>query len=476
MSKRISTELFLQRARRIHGDKYNYGRAVYLTAKEPIIITCPKKGHGDWPTTASNHLHKTHPRGCPSCGGSLPYTFETFVTQAMKVHGNSFEYPMQELINARTKITVICKRSGHVRRQTPDSHLSGNGCKQCADIDRAASQLMAERDVNKRLQILCRGSGSKVKLVSGSFRGMNKKAAVECSKHDLQAPRVMTSMLSGGHPCLDCAQTRHFVGYTSTSAKFVLERHFENKYQIVKFKYEGKKTPITLICKKHGKWTIQFSSYPRSRGCPDCLITENIKARSKGLQRKADETKDKRFNAWLRACKGFHKDKYDYSQVIYADQKTKVQIGCPYHGDIWQTPDTHKKSGCRYCADEELGGLYSEKYFQSYPERKSWPAILYYLKFSFEDHEWYKIGVTSSKLKNRFGSALAKGVSFEVLNLKHTSLLSAWKNEVAIQSRHGDKFRESKMPQLLDASYLRLGQSECFSKKLPLKMIKQIFH
>ena len=475
MGKKVTTELFIERAKKIHGNKYVYARAVYVSAKEPIIITCPKKGHGDWPSTASNHLHKTHPRGCPSCGGSMSYTFKTFVQQAKKVHSDSFDYPQQELNNVKTKITVICKRNRHVRQQTADSHLSGHGCKKCADIDNAAKKLVSERDINKRLQVLCKGSIGKVQLVVGSYVGMNKKAAIVCSEHGLQEERLMTTTLSGGHPCLDCAQTRHFSGYSSASAKVVLEKYFENKYHIAKFVYEGKQTPVTLSCKKHGTWTIQFSSYTTSKGCPNCLIKENIASRSKGLRRSAEATKTKRFKAWLRVCKNFHKDKYDYGNVTYVNQKTEVQIGCPYHGDIWQTPDTHKRSGCRYCADEELGGLYSQKYFLKYPERKRWPAALYYLKFSFKNHEWYKAGVTVSTLKNRFGLALAQGVSFEIINLQHTDLFSAWKSETVIQSKHGDKFRETKMLQLLDASYLRLGHSECFSKKLPLKITKQFF-
>lgn len=471
----MTTKLFVERARQIHGKKYNYARAVYVSAKEPITITCPKKGHGDWSSTPSNHLHKTNPRGCPSCGGSLPYTFDTFVNQARKVHGNSFEYPVQEFTNARTKITVICKRRGHVRQQTPDSHLSGNGCKTCANIDQGERQLVSIRDVNKRLQILCEGGGSKVKLVNGSYRGMNKKAAIECSSHGLQAPRIMTTMLSGGHPCLDCAETRHYAGYTSASAKQRLKKHFGDKYQIVEFSYQGKKTAVTLICEKHGKWTIQFQSYLKSRGCSYCFTKENVEARSKGLRRKANETRAKRFDAWLEYCQSFHKDKYDYSEVIYLDQKTRVQIGCPYHGDIWQTPDTHKTAGCRYCADEDLGGLYSEKYFQNHPERKSWPASLYYLKFTFHDLRWYKVGVTKSKLKTRFGSALAQGISFEILGLRHTDLFSAWESEKSIQSKHGDKYRETKMPELLNSGKLRLGQTECFNKKLPPRLVKQFF-
>ena len=48
-----------------------------------------------------------------------------------------------------------------------------------------------------------------------------------------------------------------------------------------------------------------------------------------------------------------HNNKYDYSKVEYINNKTKVCIICPEHGEFWQTPDCHMRRGqgcpvCRY--------------------------------------------------------------------------------------------------------------------------------
>ena len=47
-----------------------------------------------------------------------------------------------------------------------------------------------------------------------------------------------------------------------------------------------------------------------------------------------------------------HGDKYDYSQVVYAGQKTPVTIICPEHGAFQQTPYHHlsRKQGCPVCS------------------------------------------------------------------------------------------------------------------------------
>lgn len=45
-----------------------------------------------------------------------------------------------------------------------------------------------------------------------------------------------------------------------------------------------------------------------------------------------------------------HNNKYDYSQVNYINNSTKVKIICEIHGEFEQTPNSHMKgAGCRKC-------------------------------------------------------------------------------------------------------------------------------
>ena len=49
-----------------------------------------------------------------------------------------------------------------------------------------------------------------------------------------------------------------------------------------------------------------------------------------------------------------HGNKYDYSKVEYANNKTKVCIICPEHGEFWQTPSSHLRgSNCPVCSKFE---------------------------------------------------------------------------------------------------------------------------
>lgn len=54
---------------------------------------------------------------------------------------------------------------------------------------------------------------------------------------------------------------------------------------------------------------------------------------------------------FIAKARAIHGDKYDYSKVEYVNNKTKVCIICPLHGEFWQTPSLHLAgSNCPICA------------------------------------------------------------------------------------------------------------------------------
>ena len=53
---------------------------------------------------------------------------------------------------------------------------------------------------------------------------------------------------------------------------------------------------------------------------------------------------------FIKKAKGVHGDKYDYSKVEYTNNRTKICIICPKHGEFYQTPDKHLiGEGCPKC-------------------------------------------------------------------------------------------------------------------------------
>lgn len=63
MPVRLTQEQFLEKARAVHGDKYDYSQAVYESSQKKVTIICPK--HGAFRQQAGSHLRGA---GCPLCG------------------------------------------------------------------------------------------------------------------------------------------------------------------------------------------------------------------------------------------------------------------------------------------------------------------------------------------------------------------------------------------------------------------------
>ncbi len=57
-------------------------------------------------------------------------TTEEFIKKAREVHGDKYDYSKVEYVKSKTKVTIICPKHGEFL-QTPQKHLSGQGCPNC---------------------------------------------------------------------------------------------------------------------------------------------------------------------------------------------------------------------------------------------------------------------------------------------------------------------------------------------------------
>lgn len=75
-------------------------------------------------------LPRIHLNGCecPRCKG-VNSDQEYFIERAKKIHNDKYDYSKVEYKKANQKVCIICKRCGREFWQTPNSHLRGHGCK-----------------------------------------------------------------------------------------------------------------------------------------------------------------------------------------------------------------------------------------------------------------------------------------------------------------------------------------------------------
>lgn len=141
MGRCLTTEEFIEKAKKLHGDKYDYSQTVYVRNRDKVIIICPK--HGPFNQRGADHLSG---HGCPGCQRewsdehranhkasarrSRGLTTEEWIARARAVHGDRYDYSHVVYENQRTKVTIVCPKHG-VFVQDADSHIRGHKCWLC---------------------------------------------------------------------------------------------------------------------------------------------------------------------------------------------------------------------------------------------------------------------------------------------------------------------------------------------------------
>ena len=126
----LTTESFIEKAKKVHGEKYDYSKVEYKNSETKVCIICPE--HGEFWQTPHSHLNGT---GCHRCAiekvnEKQKLTTESFIEKAKKVHGNKYDYSKVKYASSQTKVCIICPEHGEFW-QTPNVHLSGSGCPSC---------------------------------------------------------------------------------------------------------------------------------------------------------------------------------------------------------------------------------------------------------------------------------------------------------------------------------------------------------
>lgn len=107
MPKRLTTEEFIAKAKAIHGDKYDYSRSNYKNSMTKLIIIC--KEHGEFLVTPNGHLSQKH--GCRVCARNKPMNTVEFISRAIGIHGDLYDYSEVEYSGSHNVVKIICKKT-----------------------------------------------------------------------------------------------------------------------------------------------------------------------------------------------------------------------------------------------------------------------------------------------------------------------------------------------------------------------------
>lgn len=205
MVKKLTTEEFIQKAKAIHGDKYDYSAVVYINNYTKIKVFC-KRCEKYFETTPANCLRG---KGCPHCKGIRAHerfkmSNEYFIEKAKKIHGNKYDYSAVNYVNAHTKVKIFCKTCQKYFECEPANHYHKKGCPICAR-KRAGQKLALTAD--EFLTKLKKISGKRYEILNNSYCNRHTKVKVLCNKCKKIFESLPGNLLSG-HGCPYCKQSK----------------------------------------------------------------------------------------------------------------------------------------------------------------------------------------------------------------------------------------------------------------------------
>jgi len=376
-SKPHTAESFIQAAQSVHGERYDYSQVEYSSNKAHITIICAE--HGPFSQIAAVHIRGS---GCLECSGNKKHSTESFIVKARALHCDNYDYSQVDYKGAHTPVTIICPDHG-LFMQSPTNHLSGNGCPECGRL--AASD--AKRSTTEEFIIKAKAiHGVRYDYALVDYVGSAIKVKIICSEHGPFEQTPSEHLVGSG--CAKCGIVVRAEARRKTTEQFIASSHevHGDRYDYSLVEYMSALEKVTIICPEHGPFEQSPTGHLTGSGCYECGIVASGNAKR--------STNDQ----FIAKASMVHGDRYDYSLVEYVKSNKKVKIMCRVHGLFLQAPADHinQRSGCPDCAETGFN--------------PSKPGLLYYLAIKTDDGDLcYKIGITNYTVEKRFrGDDLAR--------------------------------------------------------------------
>jgi hypothetical protein len=327
MLKRNKTEEFVDRARKIHGNKYDYSKSEYSGSKKKVIIIC--KEHGEFEQTPNTHLSN---HGCAKCWKSRrTKTTEYFVTKAQKVHGDKYDYSKVDYIHSEKKVIILCSRHGEFL-QTASEHLQGSGCIVCRNEKNTKPVAVFLSEANNIHK-------NKYDYHKMKYSNSTEKIIIVCKIHG-EFNQTPTEHIQG-YGCPKCGGS-----FPLTTEEFIekAKKVHGDKYDYSKTVYTRTKDKVTIICKKHGEFQQTANAHVSAKkGCEKCTV---------GISNKEIQL--------LNELKIPIEHRQKYIKPYYVDGEIDNTI-YEFLGDFWHgNPALYKRKDINEVTNTTFGQLYDK--------------------------------------------------------------------------------------------------------------------
>ena len=243
-------------------------------------------------------------------------TTDEFIRESNILHNYKYDYSKVNYIDSHSKVTIICPVHGEFL-QTPDKHVNGQGCPECAKITRAKS---ISSNTDEFIKKSNKVHNNKFDYSKVSYINNSTKVCIICPTHGEFWQTPFKHLIGQG--CPKCA------GNKAITTEQFIERAkgvHGDKYDYSKSICNGTHNKTIIICPTHGEFEQMPKEHLKGKGCPLCANESKHKKLKLENEIALERTKH--------ACQGKYIIPDDFK---YVNLKTKVKVICPIHGE-WET-------------------------------------------------------------------------------------------------------------------------------------------
>lgn len=258
----MTQENFIEKAKKIHGNKYDYSVLKYNGALKYVEIICPK--HGVFKKIATEHIRQRNANhgGCYQCSIKNNHNTEYCIEKFKEIHRNTYDYSLVDYEKDNKKVKIICQKHG-VFEQTPAHHKIGQGCLVCGGSKKSTTEEFIEKSNKKH--------NKKYDYSDVIYSGNKIKVKIKCPKHGIFEQIPNSHLLGQG--CPKCS------GKLVETKDFILKSNIvhDEKYDYSKVVYKKSVENVIIICPIHGEFKQRPDSHYSGSGCQICSESKGEK-------------------------------------------------------------------------------------------------------------------------------------------------------------------------------------------------------
>lgn len=237
--QRWTTEIFIQKAKEVWGERYTYEHSNYVNSETKVIVTCPI--HGDFETRVPDFLRK---HGCPKCKSNLTSelnkktkrsSLETFINKAKQLYGNLFSYENVNYVNSRTKIIVHSNLLDEDFVISPAHFIQGEIRKKYLGLEcfNKKEEYSWDNDYFIKIASLMRPEYDYSETI---YTGNKNKIKVICPKHG-EFYILPVNLLYNNEGCPKCSRSKgeEFIEFVLNDLKIPFKSQYKIEYSERKF-------------------------------------------------------------------------------------------------------------------------------------------------------------------------------------------------------------------------------------------------